>query len=163
VTNLIILAGIPGCGKSTWARQFFDLKYKIVSTDEIRKRSFGSLKAAHADEGDRKQINNLHVFDAFHREIREALEHGVDVIADATNLTKSARTILLNIAEATGAQAHLVLFKNLFEATTRNAARDEDAQVPADVMDHMVGKYWNTLAEIVQESYASVTKIERLQ
>ena len=56
--NLVILAGVPGSGKSTWARAFFDLKYRIVSTDEIRRRQFGTLKAAHDGHTETEKPNN---------------------------------------------------------------------------------------------------------
>lgn len=158
---LLILAGIPGCGKSTLAKTFFDLKYAVVSSDAIRLDLFSSLKGAH-QESKRKEYN-ARVFSIFHDLIRERLQHNVDVIADATNLNHFARTKLLDIADLCHAEAHLVLFKNLNQALERNAARDDDKRVPEGAMAHMVDKYWDTLARLPQEApnYTSITLIER--
>lgn len=160
MANLVILAGIPGCGKSTWAKSLFDLKYKVVSTDEIRKRIWGSLKAAHDGQTEEEKPNNGLVFSTFHANIHHALMHDVDVVADATFLSKESRDVVREIADFTNSKLHLVLFKNIQQAIDRNWARDEDARVPDDVMEHMLGKYFNTLHEISQESYASVLRIE---
>lgn len=157
--NLLILAGVPGSGKSTWAKKFFDLKYTVVSSDEIRKRLFGEdLSVAH--EPSVKASNNALVFDAFHKEITEDLNHGIDVIADATNLNRLARQKLLDIAKLTNATPHLILFKNLLEATMRNAERPPETRVPKEAMDYMAAKYYDTLMDLVQEPYATVTKVE---
>lgn len=150
--NLVLLAGIPGTGKSTWAKTFFDLKYKIVSSDAIRQRLAGSLRDAH----DKK----IKPWDVFYQEIEDALRHDVDVIADATFLTRRHRDRARDVATATGAKCHLVLFKNVFTAQMRNAARDEETKVPSDAMDGMMDLYWNSLAETAQEQYATVTTIE---
>lgn len=151
--NLIILAGIPGCGKSTWAENMLG-SYVILSTDSIRKRLAGSLTEAHA------QNLNSQVFREFYALIEEYLKNGWSVVADATNLTRKSRQDLVNIANLTGANAHLVLFKNVQQAIDRNMAREEDRVVPEDVMEKMVGKYRDTLAELPQEQYVSITRIE---
>lgn len=161
--NLIVLAGVPGSGKSTWAHSIFDLKYSIVSSDTIRTRLYGSLKVAHegANPGKAESSpNNKEVFDIFHREVEEKLRHGVDVIADATHLSRKSRQRMLEIAWKTSAKAHLVIFKNLLEADFRNASRDDDARVPAEVMRHMEWKFYDTLAEHMQEPWDSVMKVE---
>lgn len=152
--TLVIVAGIPGCGKSTWAKHFLERKYVIVSTDDIRRREFGSLKAAHAAEANEK------IFAEFHRQIEDALVHNIDVVADATSLTAESRLVLRDIADRANARTHLVLFKNVQQALDRNVQRDEDARVPTDVMEHMLLKYRDTLADIAREHYDHVTKIE---
>lgn len=152
--NLIILAGVPGSGKSTWAKGLLAQgKYAIVSTDTIRRNRYGSLKAAHAAD------SNPEIFAEFERQIEDCLAHDIDVVADATYLTADSRRIARDIADRTSARTHLVLFTNVQQAVGQNAARDEDTCVPEDVMQTMMTKYYDTLAEITQESYDSVTKI----
>lgn len=158
MANLIIPIGIPGSGKSHWAYTFADLKYRIVSSDKIRKRVFGGLRAAHTPED--KVANNAKVFEEFHRDIKESLEHGVDVIADATNLNSFARHKLLKIAEQTHSKVHAVFFMNISQALHRNADRDADAMVPNEVMKAMLDKYGETLIELPNEKYDTVTRIE---
>lgn len=152
MANLVILAGLPASGKSTWARTFFDLKYSIVSSDEIRKRLAGSLRAAHEER--------LKPWDVFYHEIKERLVQSVDVIADATFLTTKHRDRAREIALATSSPLHLVLFKNWYVAVQRNAARDDATRVPDDAMNGMGDLLWDTVSQIAHEDYATVTTIE---
>lgn len=156
MTKLTILAGIPGCGKSTWAKAMLD--GDIVSSDEIRKDIFGSLVRAHKPET--KAEANKRVFEIFHARIALSLKEGTDVVADATFLTKESRQKAKDIAYLQGAAVYLVFFKNVQQALTRNASRDRDQVVPEDQMTRFVERYHNTLAEIATESYDGVTRIE---
>ena len=148
--NLIILVGVPGCGKSTWAKNFFDLKYNIVSSDEIRE-GFGDVN---------NQDRNDEVFKVFHRRILNNLNHGVDTIADSTALTRESRLRLEAIAAFTGAKTHLVFFKNPDQAVMNNARRDR--KVPDEAMAKMMDKYERALLEIPQERYYSKTEIKKV-
>lgn len=150
--DLILLAGLPGAGKSTFAKTLLDLKYSTVSSDAIRQRLAGSLPKAHAQD--------IRPWDVFYTEIEDRLRCSIDTLADATFLTRKHRERALAVAAKTGAQTHLILFKNPAEAFERNAARDGDAHVPTHAMAGLTGLYYDTLAQIIQESYASVTKIE---
>lgn len=152
MANLIVLAGVPGSGKSTWARQFLDLKYAIVSSDKIRKELAGTLKAAHSD--------GVKPWDEFYARIANRLGHEVDVVADATFLTRKHRQRVLEVAWCAGARAHIVLFKNVLQASVRNAKRDDDERVPDKVMSDMMQLYYDSLLEIEQEPWDSVTKVE---
>lgn len=163
MANLIILAGVPGCGKSTWAKQFFDLKYVVISSDAIRVRLLGSQSSEVAHSPEKKAENNAKVFNEFHQVIERNLTNNVDTIADATNLNRFARQKLIDIAERVkSVDIQLVLFKNVLEATARNAERPDETRVPEEAMRYMVQKYYDTLAELPQERphYASVTKVE---
>src|SRR3954467_9044685 len=152
MTNLIVLAGVPGSGKSTWAKTMLDLKYSIVSSDAIRKKLAGSLKQAHQD--------GIKPWDAFYDDIEQKLDHNVDVVADATFLTKPHRIRALEVGWKHNAKVHLVLFKNVMEATIRNANREEDHRVPDHAMSGMMSLYYDTLAALPQEPWDSITKIE---
>lgn len=159
--NLVMLAGVPGSGKSTWANAFFDLKYKRVSSDEIRMRLFGGLKVAH--EPNAKAQNNERVWAVFHDTILDTLAHGVDVLADATHLTRRSRHDVRQHAHATGAKTHLVVFKNVQEALERNALRTADARVPDEVQGRMLVGYRNLLADLQDGErglYDTVTMVE---
>lgn len=147
MTNLIILAGIPGCGKSTYAAA---LNGTVVSSDAIRQSLFGSLDQNH----------NQRVFNVFNTQVRTSLRARKNVIADATNLDQLSRKKLVRIAKDEGAQAHLVIFKNIDQAIKRNANRNGEQQVPDAVMLRMVNKLYKSLEEILREPYDTVTKIE---
>ena len=84
--TLTILVGISASGKSTKAKGLaIDHKAIIVSSDGIR----GEL-------GDvQDQSNNPIIFRIFHQRIKDNLSKGINVIADATNITiKSRRSIV---------------------------------------------------------------------
>lgn len=161
MTKLVMLAGVPGSGKSTFARKFFDLKYNIVNPDAIRVREFGSMAAAY--QGDAK-AKGERVFGIFHRLIRDGLAHGVDTVADATHLTRRGRHEVRALAhDVPGISTHLVLFKNVQQALSRNAARTADLQVPPEAQDRMVDGYYNLIADLDSGErglYDTVTMIE---
>ena len=88
--ELIVMCGLSASGKSTIAKELA-VKHNaaIVSSDAIRKEICGTV----AD-----QSKNEEVFKTFHKRIREYLNNGQSVIADATNITmKSRRTIMENV------------------------------------------------------------------
>jgi predicted kinase len=151
VSNLVILAGLPGSGKSTYAELILR-DYKIVSSDEIRKRLAGSLKRAHEEA--------VSPWDVFYGEIDMMLSYHRDVVADATFLTVDHRERVREVAKVRHANTHFVLFKNIWEATMRNAARPDETRVPVEVMEGFVDLYNDTLVRIVQEGYTSLTMIE---
>jgi predicted kinase len=160
MANLIILMGIPGSGKSTWAKTMLDRKYHIVSSDEIRKKKFGSLKEAHTP--DQKAENNQKVWWTFYREIEDCLKHNVYVFSDATNLRAFARERLREIADRTKAKTHLFVFDNIEQAAVQNLERDDDAVVPDQVMEDMLDQY-TVAIETIQagglEDYDTITWI----
>lgn len=90
MSNLWILCGISGSGKSTWARTHIDKisdDVKYVSRDEVR---FSIVREdeeyfSHEDE----------VYAKFIEEIKDGLANHKDTIADATHLNKASRNKLL--------------------------------------------------------------------
>lgn len=146
--TLHIPIGIPGCGKSTWARRKrvlstspsrYSTPLDVVSSDEIRKEFFVTLKSANDPKV--KADANASVFRIFHQRIADMLQRGHDVVADATNLTSDSRRKLRDIASDQGAEVHYVFFDNIAQAVEQNRQRDEDAIVPDHVMDAMVMKH----------------------
>ena len=135
MATLFIPVGIPGCGKSTFARSLDGII--AVSTDEIR-------EALCKDVND--QSKNDEVFATFHKMIEVFLGDGISVYADATNLTSQSRDRLRIIAKEAGAKTHVILFRNLEQAIRRNAERDR--VVPADVMLRMIEKYERSVSAL---------------
>jgi len=152
--KLYILMGIPGCGKSTWARNFFR-DYQIVSSDGIRAEKF---------PGPYDQTKNEEVFAEFHRRIDHSLLKGSAVVADATSLSSFARQKLIDIANQHGAEKHAVFFNNIGQALLRNAGRNRDPEVydwvNYEAMEWMVKKFHDTKAAIIDEDYTTITSIE---
>ena len=81
--KLIILVGIPGSGKSTYANKYLRKKNTLVlSSDSIRKQVFGDANA---------QYNNKLIFSILFKRARSKLKQGLNVVIDATNISSSIR------------------------------------------------------------------------
>lgn len=135
MAKLIVLAGLPGSGKTTWAKNYSTEAEKsglenvwIVSTDEIRQELWG-------DAAD--QQNGAKVFGIAYQRIEFWLKSLCcdTVIFDATNLHKKDRKKLLN-KFGTMADTKLVWFDTPYtECVKRNFQRERN--VPTAVIQRM--------------------------
>lgn len=83
--NMICLAGMPGVGKTTWARNFLKKNpgYRYFSPDLYYERINGD---------DCVRENTFEVWMAMFRDINTAMKQGKDVLIDTDNLTYHQRT-----------------------------------------------------------------------
>lgn len=124
---LYVPVGIPGSGKSTWARtnEYCNLAF---SSDEVRKE-LGLM----AGKG------NQIVFAEVNRRTLEALRSGRSCIYDATNLD-SHRAELVNMIREQVSNvriAAVVFHVPLNECLERNARREGFARVPDRTIERM--------------------------
>ena len=87
MNKLYVLVGLPGSGKSTFAKDTVNHKFTIVSRDTIR---FNKL-----NDNDRYFDKEKEVFNEFVEQINKNLKFG-HVIADATHISKASRAKLLS-------------------------------------------------------------------
>lgn len=87
MATLTLMVGIPGSGKSTYAKTKIDRRIKVVSSDAIRKELF-------LDESD--QEHNDIVFQTLYERARNFLLDGKDVVIDATNSSVENRKSALS-------------------------------------------------------------------
>lgn len=87
--KFMMLIGLPGSGKSTWAEKYLTNSGNtvIISSDKIRKELFG-------DEN--SQEDNTRVFHEMEIRTLDYLNKGVYVIYDATNVVRKRRKALLD-------------------------------------------------------------------
>lgn len=85
--KLIMMMGVPGSGKSTFANRWQDINTVVVSRDAIR---FDMLQ-----EGDDYFAKEGLVFQEFVRQIVNGLDKGYEVIADATHINAASRAKLI--------------------------------------------------------------------
>ena len=83
--NMICLAGMPGVGKTTWARNFLKhhSDYIYFSPDEYYERINGD---------DTNRANTFEVWMAMFRDINTTMKAGKNVLIDSDNLTFHQRT-----------------------------------------------------------------------
>jgi len=123
--KVIVLIGIPGSGKSTWAAK---QNATVISSDELRGVLSGDVK---------NQDIHAKVFATMRYLLRTRLELGATpTIIDATNIRRKDRKAWLQIAHKFGASVDAVLFDLPIEvALERNRKRDR--VVPEDVIRSM--------------------------
>ena len=87
--TLILLVGIPGSGKTTYATKYISEHKNTIhlSSDLIRKELWGD----EATQGD-----NNEVFSLMQKRAIEALNNGQSVIYDATNITRKDRAYIIS-------------------------------------------------------------------
>lgn len=115
--KFIMLIGLPGSGKSTWAEKYMteNSNTVIISSDEMRKELFN-------DES--SQEDNNRVF--YEMEVRTLnhLNNGVNVIYDATNVVRKRRkTFLDKLPTWVIKEAH-VIWAPLEVCIERDSSRD---------------------------------------
>ena len=134
--KLLLLCGIPGSGKSTWASRFINENDAVIASRD-------SIRFALLQEGEDYFAHEKEVTECFYKTIYELLENGQHdyVIADATHNIPRARTDTLR-----GIGAHLiegveiipVYFNVPVEVCKlRNSLREGRACVPNAVIERM--------------------------
>jgi protein phosphatase len=135
--SLIVLCGIAGCGKSTFAAKHF-LPTQIVSSDACRAMVF--------DDETNQQITG-HAFELWRFIIRKRLFLGKLTVADATNVDRGDRKWLTKIARYHYFHAAAVIFDIPLEVClARNASRTR--KVPEEAL---IKQY-----ELLQESLRTI-------
>lgn len=88
--SLILLVGIPGSGKTTYAEKYIKEHPDTVhlSSDKIRAELWG-------DEG--IQGDNNEVFSLMQTRAIEALNNGHSVVYDCTNVTRKDRSCIISL------------------------------------------------------------------
>ena len=136
MNTLYITVGLPGSGKSTYAKEFIkgkDIEY--LSSDELR---------AVYGKGEDDQTVTPIVFGHIKRKVDEYLKDGKNVMVDATSVNRKERSDYINTAKKYGAKVVALVFKMDRQGLIdRNKKRGEQGGriVPDWVIDKMLAKY----------------------
>ena len=124
--ELNILIGIPGSGKTTFAKSKLFENCIYLSSDEIRKELYGFENQEHNNE----------VFDLLHKRLFSALEQGVSVIYDATNLSEKRRKNIIERAKKYATVNAYLMCSPIAKILERNMGRKR--KIPWDKLETMV-------------------------
>lgn len=145
--TLIILAGISGSGKSTFAKLLEEQGWTITCPDRIRAFLYGDESI----QGDGKRV--------FDRAYRNAICYGIskkDCVFDATNITKKARK---NVIEQCRKYFDFIICyyftPDLITSQKQNLNRER--QVPLEII-YKQYKKWET--PTIDEGFDYVSEIK---
>lgn len=132
--KMIMLCGIPGCGKSTYASDYVrthaNENWIILSSDAIRAEVFG-------DEND--QTHNGQVFDEMRKRALNAFNEGYNIIYDATNIARKYRISFLSILPSyVRAECHII-WASIEDCIARDSRRERT--VGKEVIDRMLKNF----------------------
>ena len=124
MATLYILTGLPGSGKSTLAKK---IDAVTISSDEIREYLYGDPN----EQGDPAEV-----FSYVNSITYDCLKYGMDVIYDATSLTRQLREDVINkFKDVTDFTICIYMDVPFEECLIRNFERSRN--VPYDVMVNM--------------------------
>lgn len=134
MSKLVIMRGLPGCGKSTLARQWVTEKPNEraeVNRDAIRLMLGGYTVGTPEQE---KMVTKIQ-----QQAISDLLQSGIDVVSSDTNLKTKYVRELVRIANSVGAEVEVIDMTDtpLDVVRTRNAGRTDKAPVPDSVINRM--------------------------
>lgn len=131
--KLILLVGIPGSGKTTYAENYipdYPKESKHFSSDLIRAELYGNESI---------QGNPAEVFSLMQKRAVEALNEGYDVIYDATNITRKDRASIISICpKFAKIEAHII-WAPIETCIERDSKRDRT--VGKEVIDRMLKRF----------------------
>ena len=129
MSTLKIMIGIPGSGKTSYARSILQNESTVyLSSDQIRIDMFGY----------ESQTDNEKVFNRMRNETLLALKSGYDVIYDATNLSKKRRKTIITETKKLDAEVEAYLFCTPINIILeRNIIRSE-RKLPWDKLEQMI-------------------------
>lgn len=135
MAKLTILRGLPGSGKSTWAKAHANDRTVIVSADGIRHMMAGGLRRwqerkKHVGRKLGAALEGIAV-EAAHNIALNALEGGWNVIADMQNMSGEQLDQWRRVADKAGAETRVVDMPDLTigELLERNRQRPDDDRV----------------------------------
>ena len=127
-TELVMLVGIPGCGKSSITKEYETHGYRVHSSDQIRNELYGSEEI---------QGKASEVFGLLTQRTRNDLKEGRSCVIDATNLSRKRRAAMLNsLANRANRKTCMIVLATPSVCMERNEVRSRT--VPREVIYKML-------------------------
>lgn len=131
--SLILLVGIPGSGKTTYAQNYIKDNSKPIvhlSSDGVREELYGDASI---------QGNPSEVFALMQKRAIDALNNGCDVLYDATNITRKDRACIIGVCPKFAKIECHIIWAPIDECIKRDAARERT--VGKEVIDRMLKRF----------------------
>jgi predicted kinase len=130
--TLTVLVGLPGAGKSTFAKQVVEDNPRTVwlSSDQIREKLYGDANC---------QQDHAKVFSIMQEEALFLLDKGFDVIYDATSITRKARAAILDRVPKHVKKKCVIVWAPVDVCIARD--EDRDRTVGPAVIDKMLRRF----------------------
>jgi predicted kinase len=123
--KVILLIGVPGSGKSTYAKQrFTPPTHAILSTDSIREELFGNESV----QGDWREIESL-----LRQRVAIFLTKNVTPVIDATHAQKKHRLHAIKWIQRLGAEVH-----GVHVATPLSVCKERNQNRPRKVPEAVI-------------------------
>ncbi len=132
--ELVMLIGLPACGKSSFAGDLEKKGYVVHSSDKIRLEL--------NEENMNTKEHNKKVFEILHKRIKKDLKEGKNCVYDATNLSRKFRKAFLDELKNIPCEKNAVLFiVPTYVCADRNSKREGFSRVPNDVYLKMLKSF----------------------
>ena len=130
--KLIVLVGIPGSGKTTYAKNYIKQNTNTIhlSSDSIRAELYGEESI----QGDPAEV-----FSLMQKRAVEALHNGQNVLYDATNITRKDRSAIIGLCPKFAEIECYIIWAPIETCIERDAARDRT--VGKEVIDRMLKRF----------------------
>ena len=128
--KLIILVGIPGSGKTTYAKKHIDENTIHLSSDLIRAELYGDESI---------QGNPAEIFSLMQKRAVKALNEGCNVIYDATNITRKDRAPIISACPKFAKIECHIVWAPIEECIRRDTTRGRTVGV--EVIDRMLKRF----------------------
>lgn len=130
-----LMVGLPGSGKSTFAKKVMQEGDIYVSRDEVRYSLIGEKDAYFSKE--------RLVFNTFLKKAQEAIDTGANVWIDATHINPASRAKILGKLRFKNVQdvVAVIIDTPLEECIRRNNLREGRARVPEKAIRDMASNF----------------------
>ena len=125
--SLLMLVGLPGSGKSTYIKKYFNQNLRVHSSDAIREELSGNIN---------NQDINKEVFELLHKRVKEDLKNGINCVYDATNISWKKRKAFLESLKGIECWKICHVIATPYEICLEQN-RHRDRVVPEDVIKRM--------------------------
>jgi protein phosphatase len=144
--SLVLLIGVSGSGKSTFARQHF-APTEIVSSDHCR--------ALICDDENNQAVNQA-AFELVHLIAAKRLAQRKLTVIDATNVQPEARRFFLTLAAAEQVPSVAIVLQVAMETALAQNAQRQHRIVPQDIIQQQQAAWQESLATLAEEGFHAI-------